>query len=118
MSKVALIVFADDDGHENLGRVTNALEAAKEFDEAGDDVKLIFDGGGTQWIPTLADPEHDANPLFEQVEDVVTGACSFCAKAFHVKDEIEELGFPLIEEYDGHPSMKQLVDEGYQVITF
>ncbi|MFB6264833.1 MAG: hypothetical protein ABEL76_14605, partial [Bradymonadaceae bacterium] len=79
--------------------------------------KLIFDGAGTTWIPEFDDPEHDAHPIFEAVKPVA-GACSFCAEQFHVKDEVRESGVDFISEYEGHPSMKKLVDEGYEVITF
>lgn len=46
MSKVAIVVLADTDTHEGLGRVVNALEAVKEFKDGHDDVQLIFDGAG------------------------------------------------------------------------
>jgi hypothetical protein len=47
MAKAAIVVLAGTESHADLGRVTNALEAAKEFEEAGDDVEVIFDGAGT-----------------------------------------------------------------------
>lgn len=46
MSKVAIVILADTDTHEGLGRVVNALEAVKEFKDGHDDVQLIFDGAG------------------------------------------------------------------------
>ncbi|MDP8930416.1 MAG: hypothetical protein M3O70_18070 [Actinomycetota bacterium] len=49
--KVATVVLADTDSHEALGRVVNAMVGVLEFKEAGDDVELIFDGGGTRWPP-------------------------------------------------------------------
>ena len=53
MPKVAIVVLADTDTHEGLGRVVNAMEAVKEFKDAHDDVQLIFDGAGPKWIPEL-----------------------------------------------------------------
>lgn len=58
MTRAAIVVLADTETHADLGRLANALMAAKELKEAGDDVRLIFDGAGTKWIPELADPEH------------------------------------------------------------
>ena len=58
MPKAAIIVLADTETHGDLGRVVNALEAVKELKEAGDEVKLIFDGAGTQWIPKLSEKAH------------------------------------------------------------
>lgn len=47
--KAAILVLADVESHGDLGRVVNAMIAAQEFKEAGDDVQLVFDGAGTQW---------------------------------------------------------------------
>ncbi len=118
MAKVAIIVFADTETHEGLGRVVNALEAVKEFKEAHDDVQLIFDGAGPKWIPELSKPDHKIHGLYEAVKDRIAGACEFCAGAFSVKDKVEACGVRLAGDFEGHPSFKKLVSEGYQVITF
>lgn len=118
MAKVALVVFADSEGHENLARVVNAMTIAKEFKEAGDEVALIFDGGGTTWIPQLASDEHLAHRLFESVRDVIAGACRYCAGAFGVKEGVEQAGIRLLDDYEQHPSIRSYVADGYQVLTF
>lgn len=119
MIKVAIVVLADTETHGDMGRVTNALVAAKEFREAGDDVKLIFDGAGTKWIAELSKPEHHDHELFEAArEKKHTGACSFCAGAFGAKDSVMACDVPLLDEYEGHPSFRKLIMEGYQIITF
>lgn len=109
MSKVAIIVLADTETHEALGRVVNALEAVKEFKDGHDDVQLIFDGAGPKWIVELEKPDHKLHGLYNAVKDRIAGACEFCAGAFGVK---------LAGEFEGHPSFKKLVSQGYQVITF
>ncbi len=48
MAKVGIIVLADRETHADMGRVANALETVKEFQEAGDAVTLLFDGAGTR----------------------------------------------------------------------
>lgn len=118
MSRVAIVVLADTETHGDLGRVVNALEAVKEFKEANDEVQLIFDGAGTKWIVELSKPDHKARGLFESLKDRITGACSFCTGAFGVTEGVRSCGIPLLGEYDGHPSFKKLVSQGYQVITF
>ncbi|WP_447979956.1 DsrE family protein [Candidatus Nitrospira bockiana] len=118
MEKVAIVVFADTESHGDLGRLVNALEAVKEFKEAGDDVQLIFDGAGTKWIGELAKPDHKVKGLFDAVKDRATGACRFCAGAFGATESVTSGGVPLMGEYDGHPSFKKLVSQGYHVITF
>jgi hypothetical protein len=118
MSKVAIVVLADTETHEGLGRVVNALEAVKEFKEGHDDVQLIFDGAGPKWIPELEKPDHRAHGLYVTVKDRIAGACDFCAGAFGVKEKVVACGVKLTGEYDGHPSFRKLVAQGYQVITF
>lgn len=118
MSKAAIVVLADTESHGDLGRVVNALIATKEFKDAGEDVRLIFDGAGTQWPGVLSDPSHQAHKSFEAVREAITGACGFCANAFHTEDKVRAANVTLLDEYEGHPSIKSLVDEGYQVITF
>lgn len=117
MTKAAIIVLAGNESHADRGRVFNALEATKEFVEADDDVRLIFDGAGTEWVPALEDPDHDFHELYQGVRSEV-GVCDFCAGAFEVSDEVDDAGVTRIDEYDGHPSVRSLVRDGYEVITF
>src|SRR5574341_905301 len=118
MAKIAVIVLAGKETHEGLGRVANALEAVKELKGAGDEVQLIFDGAGTEWVPELSNPEHMANPLFSSVRDRIVGVCDFCAGAFGVKEKVGECKLPLLSEFEGHPSIRKLISGGYQIITF
>lgn len=118
MSKAAIVVLADVETHGDLGRVVNALVATKEFKEAGDEVRLIFDGAGTQWPGVLSDPGHKSHKLYESVHDVVVGACGFCARAFHAEESVKHADVHLLHEYEGHPSIRGLVNDGFHVITF
>lgn len=118
MSKAAILLLADTETHADLGRAVNAMVAAKEFKEAGDDVRLIFDGAATKWPSVLADSEHKAHGLYEQVQDVVAGACGFCARAFESESDVKAQHVHLLEEYDGHPSIRKMINDGYQVVTF
>ncbi len=59
-----------------------------------------------------------ANKLYEAVRDAVAGACGYCAGAFHAEDSVREADVHLLHEYEGHPSIRSLVNDGYQVITF
>lgn len=118
MIAAALLILAGTEARADLGRVVNALQIARELDEAGDKVILIFDGAGTQWIPTLADKEHKYHGLFEQTRGLVAGACSYCAGVYGVKDAIEETEVELLDEFAGHPSVRKLMSQGYQILTF
>ncbi len=118
MAKAAIVVLADTESREGLGRVANALTATKEFKEEGHEVTVVFDRAGTRWVGELSDPEHKYNKHFESVKDEVEGACAYCARAFGVKEEVHESGVDLMGEFEGHPSLAKLVSQGYQVITF
>jgi len=118
MNKMAIVVLSEIETHEGLGRVVNALQTAREFKEAGDEVQIIFDGGGTVAAVTLANPEDKRHQLYANVADSVAGLCRYCAKAFHVYEKAEELGLPFLSEYHQHPSLRARVADGYQIITF
>ncbi len=116
--RVALIVLADTETHADMGRVANALETAKELHEADDTVTLVFDGAGTKWIDELAQEGHLLHRQFMAVRATIAGACRYCAAAFGATEGVRAAGVPLLGEYEGHPSIRKLVTQGYQVITF
>lgn len=118
MSKVAILVLADTETHGDLGRVFNALVATKEFKSGGDDVRLILDGAATKWPGILSNPGHHAHRLFEEVRDVIAGACGFCTKAFEATESLQHAHVEPLDEYEGHPSIRNLVAGGYQIISF
>jgi hypothetical protein len=118
MAKAALVVLADTESREGLGRIANALVTAQEFNEAGDEVTIVFDGAGTKWIPELASAEHKYHQRFEALRPRIAGACAYCAAAFGVRMEVEAAQVELLDEYEQHPSIRRLVADGYQVITF
>src|ERR671912_2905044 len=112
------MVMSDTETHADRARVANALTTAYEFKEAGEEVDLIFTGAGTKWVAELADPDHRLHRAFEMVKDRVAGACKACAVSFGVRDEVEASGVPLLTEYRGHQSLRKLVKEGFEIITF
>lgn len=118
MEKVAVVVLAGTESHESLGRLVNALELAKELQEHDDEVKIIFDGAGTEWIPELEEEEHDVHPLYNAVKGNIHGACRFCSKAFGVFKEVKESAIDLLDDYDDHPSLRNFITDNYKVVTF
>ena len=118
MSKVAVVLLAGTEGLEALGRMANALFTVQEFKEAGDDVKLVLDGAGVQWVAELAKADHKYYELYQQTRDCIDGVCEYCAKAFQVTDAVEAEGLSYAVDNQGHPSFRQLTQDGYQVITF
>jgi hypothetical protein len=117
MNKVAVIVFADSESHADMGRISNAMEMVNEFSEAGDESKLIFDGAGVTWLGKLANEDHPLHTSFNEVKPYILGACAFCSKAFKAEEGVKKSGVPFLEDYKGHPSVRSLVNDGFQIIT-
>ena len=118
MVDAAIIILAGTESHADAGRLVNGLEAAREFAEtAGDDLALIFDGAGTQWIDELEDEEHEYHDLYREVRDDVA-VCDYCAGAFEVEDAVDDAGVVRLDENEGHPSVRSLVDDDYEIVTF
>lgn len=118
MSKVALVVLAGNDSKADTARVYNALLTAREAKEANDDVKLIFDGAGVLWAGQLPAPNHPPHMPFESVRDTVSSVCRYCAGSFGVREAVEQARLPLDGDYHDHPSLRSLIADGYQVITW
>lgn len=76
MSEAAFLVYADTESHADLGRVTNALQAAGEYEQAGEEYVVIFDGAATKWVPELEDEDRRIHPLYAAVTDEAE-ACSY-----------------------------------------
>lgn len=117
MLKVAIILLAAADTPEGMGRMANALTTVEELRDAGDEVRLLFDGAGVTCIPSLVDPEQKYAKLFDGLRPVAA-ACLYCARAYGVKDAVETAGVPFADDFKDHPSMRGLLADGYDVITF
>ena len=118
MAKACVVLLADTDTHEAMGRMANALTCAKDFVDAGDAAVLIFDGAGTKWVPELDAQDHRYHRIYAELQDHIAGACSYCAKEFGVKEKIESSPVKLLSEYHDHPRLHAYVSDGYQVLTF
>ena len=123
--KAAIIILSDpkSGSEEALGRVFNALAAAYDFKQKGDEVTVLFQGAGTRWLGELSKDDHPAHALFEEVRDTVAGASSGCADVFGAREEVVASGFDLIGENpvpgtSGLPSVHALVAQGHTVLTF
>jgi len=118
MANAAVVILAGTEGHANVGRLVNGLETAKEFAETdGDEVEVVFDGAGTRWIPELEDPDSDQHELYRAVRENAS-ACDFCSGAFGVDDAVNDSDVVRLDDHDGHPSLRSLVADGYEVLTF
>jgi len=118
MAKIAIVIYADTDTAEALGKVSNAFMLALEAAENNDDLKIIFEGAGTKWIGELEIEDHKLHGLYASLKNKITGVCEFCAQAYGVKTKVEKAGVPLLSEFKKHPSLRSLFAEGYSVVNF
>ena len=122
--KAAIIVLSDPKaGEDALGRVFNALAAAYDFQQQGDEVSVLFQGAGTRWISELSKSDHPVHELFDAVKDTVAGVSCGCAEVFGATEEIEKSPFEFIKDNDvpgtaGLPSLRTLAADGYTVMSF
>ena len=92
--KAAIIVLSDpNSGEDALGRVFNALAAAYDFQQRGDEVSVLFQGAGTRWIAELNKSDHPVHGLFDAVKDTVAGVSCGCAEVFGATEDVEKSGF-------------------------
>ena len=96
--KAAIVVLSDpkNGSEESLGRLFNALAAAYDFKQRGDDVTLLFQGAGTRWAGEVVKEDHPAHALYRAVEDTVAGVSSGCADVFGARADAQRNGFSLI----------------------
>jgi hypothetical protein len=123
--KAAILVLSDPlhGSEEALGRLFNALAATYEFKQRGDDVALLFQGAGTRWAGELIRDDHPAHALFALVRDKVAGASCGCADVFGAGEGVEACGLERLRDNavpgtNGMASLRNLVAEGYSLITF
>ena len=119
--KTAIIILSDpkSGSEESLGRLFNALAAAYDFKNAGEEVSILFQGAGTRWPEALQKEDHPGHELFKAVEDKIAGVSSGCADVFGANPA----GFDLIKDNkvpntSGLPSLNNLQKEGYNVLVF
>ena len=118
MAKVAVLVLSDTDTREGLGPRSQRHDHHQGVQGRRDEVRLIFDGAGTKWVGELAKPDHRYHQLFEAVRGQVAGACGYCAQAYGAEQDVHREQVALLDEYEHHPSLRRLVADGFQVLTF
>ena len=115
---IAIIVLADTDTNEGLGRVVNALAAAGEYDKAGDTVKVVFTGTATKWPGALENTSHPAHGLYIAAKHLVDGACGFCANAFGQTEAMKQYAIQILADSGPFMSYRKYTEAGFQVLIF
>ena len=120
-NNIAIVLHAGTESHEGLARALHSLLYAKELSGQGVDVRLIFDGAGTEWVSRFGQPDtpqaKSLAGIFGTLKErgMAYEVCDFCSGAFGVKEELRSRGERLVAQYMDHPSIASLVAAGYQV---
>lgn len=118
--KYLVILQAGKETHEGMARAVHAFLYARELKEHGHEVRLVFDGAGTEWAEELSNPasESKIKPMYDEFKKLGISEiiCDFCAGAFGVREKLQGRLPPLTAEYEGHPSIAKWADQGYQIV--
>ena len=119
-ARVAVILHAGTESRDGLARALHSVLYTKELVERGNEARLVFDGAGTAWLAAFKKGETDSTRalgrMFEGLKEqgVVYEVCDFCSGRFGVKEELADE--PMSGKYMDHPSIADLVEEGYQAM--
>lgn len=117
MHKVAIVIYSTLEGAGNSA-VYRAFGFAAELLAAKDDVVIVFDGAGTSSLAAVLEPGHDLHSTWKKAAPALRGACSYCAKSYGVKAALEAAKVPMLTDDKNHASLRGLLNEGRQIITF
>ncbi len=95
----------------------HVLLNALDLSEAGNEVKIIFEGESVT-LPKVLEEEKFGLYLKAKEKNLIAGVCYACSAQLNVLEYNEGLDYPLIKDMNGHAGMKAYVESGYQVVTF
>jgi len=110
--KVALFLFAEKG---DTNRVMHGLLYAWDLRDKGFDTVLVLEGLAVRLPLDLSKSDHPMREWWEKVRDIAV-ACTGCASAMGVIQELRELGIPLKGNEMTHISPSGYLADGYQVI--
>jgi hypothetical protein len=115
--RVAVVIYSNVTT-EAASRSYRALGFVAELIAAGDDVALVFDGGGSATLAAIRDPGHDLHRVWRKAAPALRGVCAYCARAYDVESVLKDAGVPMLADDRGHASLRKLLAEGRQIVTF
>lgn len=118
MPAITLYILASPQTQEGMARLVNGLETARDLKRRGADVRIVFDGAGTQWIPELTNPESKFHPLFQELRENIEGVCAFCSAAFGAREAAEQAGIQVLQGPTGHADLATRLMDGESVVPF
>jgi hypothetical protein len=117
MQPVAVVIYSNITT-EAKSRAYRALGFVAELLRAGDDVTLVFDGGGAATLAAILDPANDLHRAWTKAAPALRGVCAYCARSYGVDAVLTAARIPMLTDDHGHASLRGLLAEGRQIITF
>ncbi|MCI0514797.1 DsrE family protein [candidate division KSB1 bacterium] len=86
----------------------------------GYEIKIILEGAATRQAAELTDATKPFANLYAQAKELglFDCVCQACANKMGVLDAVKAQQLPLGADLSGHPSMRQYLEKGYEIITF
>lgn len=117
MNRVAVVIYSRLEGA-GKSAVYRAMMFVDELLRGGDDVALVFDGAGTTALAEMLVPGSDLHHPWTKAAPALRGACRYCARSYEVLAALEAAQVPMLGDDRGHASLRNLLLEGRQLITF
>lgn len=111
MRKIAIFAFKGDPMC-----FVHVLLNAKDMHEKGFDVKIVIEGEAVTLPKKL---EESSDILYKEVKEkgLFHSICLACSVKLNVASYNKTTGIPLLGDMNGHVSMANFIEEGYEVIT-
>lgn len=116
-NRVAVIIYSNVTT-EAPSRAYRAFGFVAELLAHGDDVALIFDGGGSATLAAVLSRKHDLYKAYAAAAPALRGVCGYCAGAYGVADTLKAADVPFLVDDRGHASLRLMLDEQRQIVTF
>lgn len=115
MKKIALLAYNGE-----LTCFAHVMLYALDFDKKGYEVKVIIEGAATSLIGDLARPDAPFAQLYSQLLDkqLLSCICKACSQKMGTLKEAERQGLAVVGDMQGHPSIENLVSDGFRILSF
>jgi hypothetical protein len=114
VEKTVFFVFRDEEMC-----FIHVLLYALDYAVSGKVLRIVFEGAATRLIPRLSQKDHPLHTLYEKVKSQggIAGACRACSAKMGVLEAVQQEGLPLLDEMNGHPSIRRFAEEGFTVLV-
>ncbi|MEZ4483295.1 MAG: DsrE family protein [Syntrophotaleaceae bacterium] len=115
MQKIALVAFNGE-----LLCFVHVLLNALDMRERGQEPAIIFEGQAVTLVAQLEKPDNAFHQLYGKARQagLIRGVCKACSAKLGALEAVQAAGLPLLDEMSGHPSLGELQEQGYTVLTF